>query len=312
MRISDMVEREIVEIFKNAPYEDERVVVGPGDDDCAIVNIGGNYLAITTDMVHETTDFPTGMTPEEIGFMAIAVNLSDLASCGADPAFCLLSAGLPGELEKEILERIVDGVLECLQRYRVALIGGDVDYHEELTLSATGIGIFPEGRFLTRKGAEVGDYVYVTGPLGAAEYILERLRNNETREEINNIELLFKPTPKIQEGRDILASGVGKCMTDISDSLAVSLYDLSRASNVGFEIYKDRLPIFEEAVSFYGKERAIELSLYGGGDFQLLFTSERRDLRYPCIGKVVAEGIYLVDECGGREQIIEKGYSHFR
>jgi len=301
-----------VEIFKNAHYEDERVVVGPGDDDCAIVDIGGNYLAITTDMVHETTDFPSEMKPEEMGFMTIAVNLSDLSSCGADPTFCLLSAGLPGEMEKNILERIVDGVIECLRRYGVTLIGGDVDYHEELTLSATAIGIFPEGRFLTRKGAEEGDYVYVTGTLGAAEYILERLRNNETREEIGNIELLFKPVPKVQEGRDILTSGLGKCMTDISDSLAISLHDLSRASNVGFEIYKDHLPIFEEAVSFYGMERAIELSLYGGGDFQLLFTSEKKDLRYPCIGKVVTEGIYLVDECGDREQIKEKGYSHFR
>ena len=140
---------------------------------------------------------------------------------------------------------------------------------------------------------------------------MKRLNEGVPRNEIENAEKLYMPEPKVREGREILLEGYATAMTDISDSLAVSLHDISRASGVGFEIFEENLPLYDIAVDEVGYDEALRLFLYGGGDFQLLFTSKLKDIPYHVIGRVVKEGVWIVKKDGSREVIEYEGFSHF-
>ncbi|MDD1724925.1 MAG: thiamine-phosphate kinase, partial [Methanospirillum sp.] len=224
-------------------------------DDCAVLHLGDYSLVTSTDMLHEKTDFPGGMTDWQIGWMSVAVTISDIAAMGAEPVQVFLAIGLDRE---ERLEQIVRGADACCRTYRAVYAGGDLDAHGELTIVSTGIGIVRDGSPVRRRGAEPGDLIGVTGILGRAILGLEgdrRFWNN-----------LCEPQPRIQEGIAARKAGV-TAMMDISDGLALSLYDIGDISGIGMEIISSRIPVPEDAE----RSRALDAALYGGGDFELLF-----------------------------------------
>ncbi|WOF15258.1 thiamine-phosphate kinase [Methanoplanus sp. FWC-SCC4] len=259
------------------------------EDDCAKIPFGDDYIILSTDMLHETTDFPTGMTDWQIGWMSAAVTISDIASDGAVPLGLLLAAGLD---RPERLKGIMQGAKACCDEYGASLIGGDVDAHSELTIVTTGIGRVEKENYTGRKGALPGDLVCIVGDPGYAQAALDG--------DARYRDYLLIPKPFVYEGRELSKAGVSSMM-DVSDGLALSLYDLADLNGVGFEIDSGKLP----------KTLPQDYVLYGGGDFGLLFTCEESILRSlevgaTVIGRVISDAGVFVDG----KTVERRGYVH--
>ena len=314
MKIRDIGERALIaRISKSLPHN---VVLGAGEDDCAVLDWGDEYLLLTMDMLHQSTDFPEGMMPWQIGWMSIAVNLSDIAAMGARPLAIATALGLPADTEVPFVDEIIDGMSSCARKYGTTIVGGDTDEHDELTVVCTALGRAKKDKLLRRSGAHIGDIVCVTGELGTAEAAL-RAMSMSLPESVRNVLMkkLFEPQPRVNEGVALAESGVVTSMIDISDGLALSLYDLSASSNTGFLIDGDKLPILDETkiVSL-----GLDLPLYGGGDFELLFTVKpdgiekaKKACCFSIIGEVTS-GDALIRRNGLTSKIEARGYEHFR
>ncbi len=320
-----------------------RPVVGPGNDDCAVINVGGSGLLVaTTDMLHRKADFPSGMTPYQMGWMSIAVNLSDIAAMGARPVGIMTALGLPPGLEVDLVKELVTGMSACARRYGTQIIGGDVDRHDELTIVGSALGMVDAGQLAMRKGAKPGDMVCVTGELGTAGAALEALQQGrEVDPEV--LEKFYMPVPRIVEGMALAGSGCLTSMMDISDGLALSLHDLAAASGVGFHIRASDIPVHRSVrdMATIGDivvddkvvgdmvvddkvvedmvvdDKVFEWSLYTGGDFELLFTLNTDCLenagkvaRFTVIGEVTASGITIERE-GHIEDVEPRGFQQF-
>lgn len=297
------MEFELIRLAKNLlEIKRDDVIVGI-DDDCALVDVGVK-LAFTTDCLHEKTDFPKGIKPEEIGHLALAVNLSDLAGCGAKPLYFLYTITLSERWVKSF-EEILRGMKDLADRYNVAIVGGDTDFGDELHISGFAVG--DGSRFVGRDGAKVGDYVCITGLLGKAQLSLEQLMKGFSRNEIAYPESLFRPEPRVKEGLRI--AEFANAMTDISDSLAISLHQIAEKSGVGIVIYEEKIPL-DHLTKFVDYEKALDLFLYSGGDYELLFTSKKSE--FVEIGEVVdGRGVKIVRECGEVEEIEFRGWSSY-
>lgn len=264
-------------------------------DDCAVFSCGDLAMVATTDMVHETTDFPAGMTDWQRGWMSAAVTISDIASMGAAPQYVLAAVGLD---RWERLRPIMLGVRDCCQRYGASVVGGDIDRHAELTVVTTGLGTVDPAHLVRRQGAKVGDLVCVTGTLGGSQAALEGYRQHERH--------LFEPMPRVAEGQILGRSGATSMM-DISDGLALSLYDMMEANACGYRIDAASLPL----AGGVPEAEARELALYGGGDFELLFTypADRPlppEAHAAVIGRVIERHEALLDGV----VIDKRGYLH--
>ncbi|MDR3102651.1 MAG: thiamine-phosphate kinase [Methanocalculaceae archaeon] len=262
-------------------------------DDCAAFPLeNGRLIQVsTTDMLHEATDFPQGMTEWQMGWMSAAVSLSDVASCGAQPTQVLIAAGLD---HPERLRPIMEGAVACAKACGTKVAGGDIDSHPELTIVTTALGVVEREYYCRRTGARSGDLVCATGRPGAA------LAGLEGRQEY--WENLVMPKPQVFTGQRIARAGA-TAMMDVSDGIAVSLYDMSEASGIGF-VLRDQLPLLPIA-------EAEEYFLYGGGDYGLLFTIPRKkfvrlDVPVAVIGEVV-EGTGVMR---GDETVENRGYAH--
>lgn len=280
IKVSSIGERALIsrlsEIFKLAEGREKRqeeVLVGAGPDDCAVLKLNGEeYLVITTDMLHKTTDFPVEMTPWQMGWMSAAVNLSDIAAMGAEPQGILMAIGMPAETELVFVEELARGVQACAEFCGTAVVGGDLDTHAELTITGTAIGRVEKDQLLLRRGASPGDIVCITGHTGSAGAALEALQTGKKVSE-TILKALFEPVPRIKEARQLAATRAVTSMMDTSDGLAMSLHDLAKASNVGFKIREDALPVLKEVKEFASNpDKLRELCLYTGGDFELLLT----------------------------------------
>ncbi|MGB9928971.1 MAG: thiamine-phosphate kinase [Methanosarcina sp.] len=280
IKVSSIGERALIsrlsEIFKLAESREERqkgVLVGAGPDDCAVLELNEeDYLVVTTDMLHKTTDFPAEMTPWQMGWMSAAVNLSDIAAMGAEPQGILMAIGMPAETELVFVEELARGVQACAEFCGTAVVGGDLDTHAELTITGTAIGRVKKDQLFLRRGASPGDIVCITGYTGSAGAALEAL---QTGKKVNEtiLKALFEPVPRIKEARQLAATRAVTSMMDTSDGLAMSLHDLAKVSNVGFKIREDALPVLKEVRDFASNpDKLRELCLYTGGDFELLLT----------------------------------------
>ena len=319
MKIGEINERALIRhIAQLLPGHEKNIVVGAGEDDCAVLDIGGeDYLLVTTDMLHRKTDFPLQMSGWQIGWMSVAVNLSDIASKGGKPIGILMAMGIPPDTELDFLESIIKGMDDCAQKFNTRIIGGDTDSHDELTLAGTALGAIKKKLLIQRSGANTGDIVCVTGNLGTAGTAIFFLNKN-IPVEYKILKVLFEPSPRINEGIALAGTGAVSSMMDISDGLSLSLHDLSKASGVGFKIYENRLPVIPEVNSLLEGDELLEALVYTGGDFELLFTlpPDKLDkVRSVChltvIGEVIREGV-LIERAGGIEELKCLGYEHFK
>jgi thiamine-monophosphate kinase len=290
-------------------------------DDCAVLDVGAEYLVVTIDMLHRVTDFPREMTGEDIGWMSVAVSLSDVAAMGARPLAVVAAMGIPGDTDVAFVEDIARGMDRCARTYGTEIVGGDTDQHQELTMVTTALGLVRKDAVKRRSGAKRGDLLCVTSYLGtpaAAYKVLIEGRSAPPEDRELLVRRFFRPEPRLGEGM-ILSDHPGvTSMMDVSDGLGKSVYELSQASNVGFVVEADRLPIMD-AVKRVAKDRAelLDMAICFGGEFELLFTvdpatvDQIKGVGFTVIGKVVESGLTL-DDGGKTSEIKCKGYEHLK
>ncbi|TPG08542.1 thiamine-phosphate kinase [Rhodanobacter glycinis] len=254
------------------PRDDVRI--GIGDDAAVLAVPAGQELAVAIDTLVEGVHFPRGTAAADIGWKALAVNLSDLAAMGASPAWALLALTLP-DADAAFVEGLAEGFAKLAQPHRLALVGGDTT-RGPLSISVAVHGFVPPGKALVRSGARVGDAVLVTGTLGDAAAGLHALqpplRDDDPRASLREflIERLNRPTPRLAAGTAL--RGQASACIDISDGLLADLGHVCVASGVGAEIDAALLPRSSALMALYDEAGALQFALSGGDDYELCFT----------------------------------------
>jgi thiamine-monophosphate kinase len=263
------------------------VLTGVGDD-CAVLDLGGEMVTLATcDALLDGEHFLRRVaTPEQIGRRAMAVNLSDIASMGGWPRYALISLLLPADLPTAFMDGVYRGLRAEAEQYGAVIVGGNITGSATFGLDITLLGQARRGQALLRSGARPGDALLMTGALGAAAAGLHLLLHPEldapapVREPLVAAQLV--PTPRVPEGRLLATLGAVTAMMDISDGLAADLGHLCEQSGVGARLDEAALPIPEAvqlAAQLAGKP-ALDWALFGGEDYQLLFTAPPASVPY--------------------------------
>lgn len=283
--------------FIRSHFPDHDGTIGIGDD-CAVMPTGEGELLFSTDLLMEGVHFLRNeSSPEDVGWKAAAVNLSDIAAMGGTPVATFLSIALPKDAQGEWAERFIEGYTDISRQYDVPLLGGDTTSSlRDIAVNVGILGRCPSGRRLMRNGAKVGETIYVTGPLGDSAGGLQAiLKGIERTEDVTRLICRHKrPIPRIEAGRILMESGKAGAMMDISDGIGSDLRHIMKASGVGAVIDLERLPLSPELVSVC-KEQGwdiYEMATSGGEDFELMFTApagleNELDIAVYPIGKIV-------------------------
>ncbi len=294
-------------------------------DDCAAIDLGKEYLLVTTDLMYQQTHIPAQMTPYQMGWFVVAINLSDIAAKGGIPLGLVLAYGLPKETSELFLRELVKGADACAVAYGTTIVGGDTKETQEITLCGTAFGTVKKDEFMSRTGVSPGDVVAVTGTLGKAGAGYYALKRGIL--EKNLASALLEPRPRFTEGRLLAQQHCVSSSIDLSDGLSSCLYQLQELNNVGFEIKKSAIPLASELFELLDKQHGIDpynIALHFGGDYELLVTMppeafekaqktlKRHGADLTAIGSVTRKkDIVLLD--GGNKKILEnKGYEHFK
>jgi thiamine-monophosphate kinase len=248
----------------------------PFGDDVAAIRIGRKQLAVMKcDMLVAKTDVPEGMNLWQTARKAVVSVISDLAAKGVQPMGILISLGLPRNISENYVEQIGRGLNAAAREYGTYVIGGDTNESTDLTIDVSALGICDEKMLVRRSTACVGDLVMVTGTFGLPVLGLKIIKKNvnvsgKLREKA--IKSVFMPKARLSEGLTLARYHLINSSTDSSDGLAWSLHELSKLSNVGFQI--DKIPIHREVRKFAIKNNLdpIELAFYGGEEYELVIT----------------------------------------
>ena len=307
-----MAEFQLIErYFSGLSGTRQDVALGVGDD-CALLQAPpGMRLAMTMDSLIAGRHFLPDADPRSLGHKALAVNLSDLAAMGAQPAWALLSISLPA-IDQEWLSAFSAGFSALAAEHEVALVGGDTCQGDMIiTLQLTGF--VEPGRELRRSTARPGDKVYVTGTLGDAALALKRLLADEEPGGLRH--RLEQPRPRIAEGQALSAAGATSCI-DISDGLAADLGHVCRQSGCAARVYLEFLPLSPEMKEYVSATGDYALAVAGGDDYELCFTLPVGEplpdgMEATCIGEILpGQGVELLDS-QGRALPLPKGWEHF-
>jgi thiamine-monophosphate kinase len=331
MKVSELGEFGLIdrlaEMVEHARGEqDGNLIIGIGDDTAAWQSGDAVQLATVDSLIQGVHFSLETATWEEVGWKSMAVNLSDIAAMGGQPEYALVALGLPGDTDVEDVTSLYRGMIDLAGKYHVKIVGGNIVSAPQLVINVTVIGsVINQDNLLTRSAACAGDSIAITGQLGAAAAGVEMLGNGLRFEPEVTAALrqaLLRPVPRVSEGRFLAESGV-KAAIDISDGLVADLQHVCRASRVGARIEADRVPIAPAVKAGFG-ERALELALTGGEDYELIFTASAecmekvsRAAPFPVyvIGEIVTDDehrVRLVDNRGSPVSLLAKGWDHFR
>jgi thiamine-monophosphate kinase len=217
----------------------------------------------TVDAVAEGVHFDGRFAPEDVGWKALAVNLSDLAAMGARPLWALCALAVPRGADPARLSRVGRGLAACARRFGVALAGGNVSRGPALSLTVTALGAVSPGRALRRRGARPGDLLLLSGALGGAAWGRRRGAPPEA------LRRQRRPEPRLALGRAL--AGLASACIDVSDGLLQDLGHLCRASGVGAEVWLEDLPLAAGLGEAARSQADLEaLALAGGEDYELL------------------------------------------
>ncbi|MGE8653419.1 MULTISPECIES: thiamine-phosphate kinase [unclassified Acinetobacter] len=304
-----MAEFSIIDTYFNR-HSSSAVDLGVGDDSALLTPPPQQQLVICADTLVAGRHFPLDTNPHAIGWKSVAVNLSDIAAMGAKPHSILLALSLP-QIDHEWLKGFSQGLYDCCDQFGVSLIGGDTTQSPHLTISVTALGWVDIGKAVTRSGAQVGDFICVSGQVGDAAYGLQHLGHPLQKR-------LDYPTPRCQLGQQL--KGLAHSMIDVSDGLAQDLGHILHASKVGAEIELDQLPI-DDHVKQLQQESQWQYALAGGDDYELCFTISPQnyqkllqlelDVNIHKIGQIT-EPLGLRYKNYGTDHILKfQGYQHF-
>ena len=290
-----------------------RAVLGVGDD-CALWQPQtGMQWAISTDLLVEGRHFLSTVSPQRIGHKALAVNLSDLAACGAKPLAFTLSLALP-RIDEAWLKGFSEGMLALADLHQCELIGGDTT-HGPLTIGITVFGEVPPGDALLRSGAQAGDDIYISGSVGDARLALEVFRGNLSvsgADFESARQRLEQPEPRVSLGMAL--RGIANACIDVSDGLAGDLGHILKASHTGAVLTTDWIQdsaAISTALQALPFARRLDMALAGGDDYELLFTAppdqadavqeaaNDSDVSITCIGRITnGSGLQVLDAHG--------------
>ncbi len=323
-------EFELIERYFRQPAEELRRLrgdapLGIGDDAALLDPPAGQQLVAALDTLVEGRHFPIGSPPRSIGHRALAVNLSDLAAMGADPAWFLLALTMPSA-EEAFLEAFAGGMLDLAAQHGMALVGGDTTAGP-LAVSVHVLGFVGTGMALRRAGGSPGDLLYVSGTTGDAAAGLALAMGEPAPAGVGGAQRQWLrerfefPAPRVALGRAL--RGVASACIDVSDGLAADAGKLASASGCGAQIELEKLPLSDELRAFAGDAGARRLALTGGDDYELCFAvppARASDLparlaqagcRITCIGRLVdGEGLRVMEQ-GETVAMDMPGYDHF-
>lgn len=308
--------------FSRQPVTRADVALGIGDDAALLQPPPGQQLVVTTDLLVSGVHFLPDVNPAALGHKALAVNLSDLAAMGAEPAWFLLNLALPAA-DESWLTGFSTGLFELAQCYRVQLVGGDTSRAPQIVIAIEAHGFVPAGQALTRAGAKSGDHIFVTGPLGDAGLAL---RHRQGKLRLSDAEFslcaerMDRPIPRIEEG--LALRGIASSAIDISDGLVADLGHILEMSRVGARLELARLPL-SSAYRAHLAETGWDVALANGDDYELCFTVPPANLaalekikhRFPAIaeiGVIEADGGLRIVNAGGKPYTPKAaGHDHF-
>ena len=243
------------------------VVLGIGDDCALLLPPPGMQLAVTMDALNVGVHFPPDTAPADIGWKALAVNLSDLAAMGAQPAWGTLSLSLP-QGDPGFVDAFFDGFFALAAQHGFALVGGDTT-RGPLSIAITAHGLVEPGRALRRDGAREGDDIWVSGTLGDAAGALRQWQAGAAISPVLQARL-DRPTPRVALG--LALRGIASSCIDVSDGLLANLAHICRASGVGAEVDVDALPASDALRAAFDPDTRRVLQAAGGDDYELCFT----------------------------------------
>jgi thiamine-monophosphate kinase len=320
-------EREIIEIIWKQLEKMPRMAVAFGDDVSGWEMEGGRLAVLKADMLVGKTDVPCGMSLWQAARKAVVMNVSDFAAKGVQPLAVLVSLGLQAGIPKRDVVEIARGLNAGAREYGAYVVGGDTGESSDLIVSVSLFGVGEKKTLMLRGGAEVGDVVAVTGLFGKTSAGLKALKG-EAKASADLRKALVKsvlmPRARLSEGLALAKSGAVSASVDSSDGLAWSLYELARASRVGFVL--DKLPVAGGVEEFARVNRLslFDLVFYGGEEYELvvtikpdLFVKAQRGVAKVggClipVGKAVGDkGVFYVSG-DGKRRVEARGYEHFR
>ncbi len=315
-----MGEFDLIERYFTRPAR--RAVLGVGDDCALLAPAPGMQLAVSCDMLVEGRHFLATVPPERLGHKALAVSLSDLAACGAEPLAFTFAWALP-RADEAFVAPLARGLFALADEQGIELVGGDTTAGP-LNLCLTVFGQVPAGQALLRSGARAGDQLWVSGTLGDARLALEvfRGRVNLPGDGFEQARRAMEmPAPRVALG--IALRGLATSAIDLSDGLAGDLGHVLRRSGVGAEVDIDALP---RSALLAGQPAALQHDclLSGGDDYELLFTApparhaeviaagRRVAVPVTCCGRIVAgQALRVVDAQGRSVPLVQRGFDHF-
>ena len=308
--------------FRNCGLKRPDVRLGIGDDAALLDSPAGCDLVAAIDTLVDGVHFPHGCPAASVGHRALAVNLSDLAAMGAKPAWALLALTLPN-IDEDWLTEFAAGFSELARAHDVALVGGDTT-SGPLCVSVQILGHVPRSQALLRSGGRPGDLVFVSGAPGdaAAGLAVEQGRLKASADAVTYLRKRFLfPTPRMALGKSL--RGFASACIDVSDGLLGDVGKLAHASGCGVELDYEHIPVSEPLVEAIGDERARELALTGGDDYELCFTVNpanvarlRQELPperwgYGLIGTLRETHGSCVLKGGNVMEFAHSGYDHF-
>ncbi len=294
------------------------VVLGVGDDGAVLELPADRRLVAVVDTLVDGVHYPAHFAAADVGYRAVAVNLSDIAAMGAEPAWMTLALTLPA-VDTEWLAGFADGLYRAAGEHGVALVGGDTTRGAQTVISVQLLGHAAPAGVLTRSGCRPGDLLYVSGTLGEAAAGLESLQGG--RDEVALEARFRRPVPRVALGRAV--AGIAGAAIDVSDGLAADLGHVLAASGCGATLELERLPLSATLVAARGEERARALALTGGDDYELClavpaaaeeaFLAAARDCDTPVtrIGRARAEAGLVLTQNGEAVASPQGGYRHF-
>ena len=313
----DIIQQYFSKITSNKNTENISLAIG---DDAAIVSIpNGKELVVCTDTLNENIHFPHNTSAYDIGYKALAVNLSDLAAMGATPKWFTLNLSLP-DVNEQWIHAFAKGLADLAAKYELDLIGGDTT-RGALSISITLAGHIQKNQALTRSAAKIGDKVYITGCTGEAAYGLESiLKNLEHDSKEYFLSRLNQPSPRVELGKALL--GIANACIDVSDGLLADAKHIVQASQCGMALHIEDIPL----PKLDNIEKAKEYALSGGDDYELIFTVAQKSQKaldelidtfkdectITCIGSVIEEEGLSLLENNQKINLPALGYQHFQ
>jgi thiamine-monophosphate kinase len=326
MKVSELGEFGLIDLLAKMSNSlaDKQLLIGIGDDAAAWQGDTSTQLATTDSFIQDVHFSLDTASWEDLGWKAMASNLSDIAAMGGVPRYALVSLAIPPHTGVEDVTGLYGGMIKLAQQFGVAIIGGDINSAPLVAITITILGCTKsrENNILTRSSAQPGEQVAVTGYLGTAAAGLEMLTKQFqfTPEAASLLkESFLHPYPRLTEGQLLIDQGV-KTAIDISDGLISDLNQVCKSSRVGARIETDRLPI-QPTVKTNFSQKFLELALSGGEDYELLFTANVEVIDkvkgasacpITVIGEIVADNkITLVDSLGNPFKLGKAGWEHF-